>query len=337
MIQFLRTPARVMLTAGAMVVMTSAMPAVAQQSVEPEGVPVYRQKKTGFFQNPFSTTYQRLWNRSKSEATVSPDETEVVDVQTNAGFASTPQERAPRTSGIFSRRPSTTTTHRTMKPTTRQTHPAGVPNRVPAQARRSATPVNTDLPPEYAGRPQVADSVGQSVDATILKSLGPGEQVTSVKERIIGVYRNGQLVVLSPEEQARYQEHTQTSPSAAPIPARMRAVPPAPTRKKEIDPWFGDEVDVPSGEVGPHDGAAIESMPGEFEVTPDLPVLEVEPEFAKIEQMSYEGGEPMMIHVPLPEEEMERVEPAVIVAPARRVARPTHVQQYGKYQSPYRR
>ena len=264
-------------------------PAYGQQVAEPEGMPVYRQKKTSFFQNPFSNTYQRIWNRSKTN-TDGPVSSASSTTQhaTNAEYAvddqatviavdgqPVPVEKAPAKKFANTR-------------AGRILHTA----RKPTQAGQNKGAPGVDkivhVKDVNEGTPAVGTEYTVDADESLIKSLAGGEQILSVKEKVIGIYRDGKLVPV---------EQTSPSPGTAATAVPVAPTPAKPVRK-EVDPWFGDTVTAPSDEVSgsPAEPAApAELAPPQSEsAIPTLPGEEV------IEPTSYTGpnGEQVTLFVP---------------------------------------
>jgi hypothetical protein len=259
-------------------------PAYGQQVAEPEGMPVYRQKKSSFFQNPFSNTYQKIWNRAKTN-TDAPVSSEPVAAPhaTNAEYAASDEATVISVDGQPV--PVETPTKKFVK---------GRGGRILHTAKKPPSPTNKvaegfnkviHVNDVNEGTPAIGSEQTIEADDALVKSLAGGEQIISVKERVIGIYRDGKLVPV---------EATGT-PS---VPTPNKAVVPSAPVRKEVDPWFGDTVTAPSDEIRGSEGepaAPAELVPPQSESEiPTLPGEEV------IEQTSYTGpnGEQVTLLVP---------------------------------------
>lgn len=314
----------------------------AQSVQEPDGMPVYRQKRSTFFQNPFSNTYQRLWNKSKGTPAPTPAPENSVAHPSNAAYAASDEatvisiDGEPTAPVVSNPMPHPTQRtrahgrHVVRKPTLSSLLPG---NHHPAQ---NNTPAPAAAPAERVihvtdvneGTPAVGTEYEVKPTQEILRSLAPNEEIVSVKERVIGVYRDGKLVPV---------ETASAAPAAPAVPVRRPAPVPAPVRK-EIDPWFGDEVGTPSDEEAVIEGEIDALPPQSFDDSlevPELPTVEA----TDIEQTQFTSGNgatrrELVI--------IERVVPAVSVgesvgesAPVK-MAGPAPTRVVRKYQSSYR-
>lgn len=242
----------------------------AQTAVEPDGTPVYRQQKSSFFQNPFSTTYQRLWNRAQAES--APAAGEVVGREYVDPYA---EPVRPTTRAVAAQR-------RTARP--ESSSGPGLIQRL-VGGPRAARPTQVRPTPNLAPRNMVqtgkvpmqppsgakvihVDDVNQGTPAVgtiyetstphpdIVKSLAEGEQVLKVTERVIGVYRDGKLVMVD-EKPRTHQVLKPTSPQI------------------DVDPWFGDAVTAPSDEIQAFDDeeVPVEALPPQSWDAPAAPAL----------------------------------------------------------------
>jgi hypothetical protein len=248
-------------------------------------MPVYRQKKTSFFQNPFSNTYQRIWNRSKATAN-GPVSSVPTTTQhaTNAEYAvddqatvisvdgqPVPVEQAPAKK--FANTRAGRILHTARKPT------QPVQNKIPQGVEKVIHVKDVN-----EGTPAVGTEYSVDADDALIKSLAGGEQILSVKEKVIGIYRDGKLVPVE-----------QTAAAATTVPAT--ATPAKPVRK-EVDPWFGDTVAAPSEEV---DGSTVEpAAPAELTPPQSESAIPTLPGDEVIEPTSYTGsnGEQVTLLVP---------------------------------------
>ena len=224
---------------------------------DPEGMPSTPQARSSSYQNPFSTAYQKLRNRIKGQSNA--NEAEYIDANGNVHKPASkkhnwtanaePVATGHSTEFLMPKKTSASTAAKKAAPTPTR-HTTAKPTQQQLRMRRTnQTQLNPQaaLPTEGAdrvihvrsvneGTPTIGSESEVQPDAELLRSLGPGEEIKSVKERVIGVYRDGKLVPI-----------TSTTGTAVPT-----AMPPAryvPTAKKEIDPWFGDAVNAPSAEV----------------------------------------------------------------------------------------
>jgi hypothetical protein len=259
----------------------SLTPAYGQQVAEPEGMPVYRQKKSSFFQNPFSNTYQKIWNRAKSADAPVSSQPATNPHATNAGYAVDDQATVisvdgqpvpvPAPAAKFAKNRAGRILH-----TARKTTDAAA-----AQIQQGVDKV-VHVKDVNEGTPAIGQEFDVQADESLIKTLANGEQILNVKERVIGIYRDGKLVPV---------EAIKAVPSSTQAPA-------APVRK-EVDPWFGDTVTAPSEEIrsgSPTEPAApAELVPPQSESA--IPVLSGE---EVIETTSYTGpnGEQVTLLVP---------------------------------------
>ncbi len=199
-----------------------------------EGMPVYRQKKTSFFQKPFSNTYQRIWNRAKGNAEGPVSSATTTQHATNAEYAVDDQatviavDGQPFPSSKLPRR-SSPTLALDASFTPREKPTQQVQNKIAQTADKIVHVKDVN-----EGTPAVGTEYTVDADEALIKSLAGGEQILSVKEKVIGIYRDGKLVPVE-----------QTAPAAT---ATVAPTPAKPVRK-EVDPWFGDTVTAPTEEV----------------------------------------------------------------------------------------
>jgi len=291
-------------------------------SQEPEGMPVYRQKKSSFFQNPFSNGYQKLWNKAKGETAAQPHQMPTGEkYSTNAAYAmeegqivavdgvpTAPQSAAPaapkkkrwssqvnqypnksvepltRSTLETPKRMSTPTRHTTAKPSAQQMMLMRRPQPQPqAQMQQQMVPPQgadrvmhvTDV---NEGTPAIGMETVVQPDADLMKTLAPGEEIKSVKERVIGVYRDGKLVPVN------------SVPTTSSVPMAMPPAKHVAAAQKEVDPWFGDTVNAPSAEVQELETKeqTTESLPPQSYMTE--PVMPEEGTMY-VEQTGYAGGQ----------------------------------------------
>lgn len=216
---------------------------LAQTLAEPDGMPVYRQRKSPFLQNPFSTTYQRLWNRANAQTSPSGDDGLVEQPETASPIpmphAPVKKESVTRKSsagghGLLQRFVDGRGSARVETSPVRQTVPgAATPTRPNSPSLSPRVLTVNDV---NEGTPRVGSIAEVSTPhPSILQSLGEGEKVVQATERVIGIYRDGKLVSVIDQPQDKNQL----------TPARM-----------DKDPWFGDAVTAPSEEI-----QAIEALP----------------------------------------------------------------------------
>lgn len=311
--------------------------ATAQDTiVEPDGMPVYRQQKSGFFQNPFSQGYQKLWKKARNE-TPSKDvirrpavdemaETMLVEEPSSRPTANRSSKgilsrRSGRTSSMMPQAPSPRSQVRRTAPTTR---PAKERPAVQSAAARSGGPptrvIHVDDVNE--GTPAVGTILEvDQPDLVILESLGEGEKIVTVTERVIGVYRDGKLVTVS--EPTPSVRHRVLKPSA----------------KQEVDPWFGDMIDAPTDAVQSfQEPANVEALPPqsyyyEEPNVPELPEqLAEEALESELELTGYSGVDEETVQIIEPTG-YELPNPQVTPAPTkvtRRPARPATTKQTWK-------
>lgn len=360
---------------------------------EPEGMPVYRQKKSSFFQNPFSNGYQKLWNKAKGETASHPqyqtpngekystnaayamEEGQIVEVdgvpttehmtakptptkkrwssQVNQ-FSSKSVEPLSRSTLPSAQRPSTATRHKVSKPTLGQQlmqmgrqQPQAEYHPQP-QMQQHHVPQQQMVPAQGAdrvvhvkdvndGTPALGTEVVVQPDADLIKTLAPGEEIKSVKERVIGVYRDGKLVPVN------------SAPiTTSSVPMAMPPAKPVAAAQKEVDPWFGDTVNAPSAEVQELEGKeqTTEALPPQSSMTQT-----VVPEEGTIyvEQTGYAAApaQPVTIatkttYAAAPDGEVLPAQAMPQQAPMRRVAPGMKMKQVSpdvlrKYQTTYRR
>lgn len=363
----------------------------AQSAIqEPEGMPVYRQKKSSFFQNPFSNGYQKLWNKAKGETGTHPqyqtqngakystnaayamEEGEIVEVDgvpTSQHLTAKPTPTKKRWSSQVNQYPSKSVeplTRSTLEPSStatrhkvsKQTLPQQLMNigrkqpqaeyHPQPQMQQYQVPQHQMVPAQGAdrvvhvkdvndGTPALGTEVVVQPDADLIKTLAPGEEIKSVKERVIGVYRDGKLVPVNSAPMT-----TSSVPMSMP-PAR-----PVVAAQKEVDPWFGDTVNAPSAEV--------QELEGKEETTDALPpqshmTQTVVPEEGTIyvEQTGYSGAsaQPLTVatkttYAAAPDGEVLPTQAMPQQAPMRRVAPGMKMKQVSpdvlrKYQTTYRR
>jgi hypothetical protein len=237
----------------------------AQTPIEPEGTPVYRHHKSTFFQNPFSTTYQRLWKRAQAESAPAADEVVYEDYTEPAA----PAHRAAAQRRTA--RPASPSGPGLLQRMVGRPQPAR-----PVQARPTASPAarsmaamgNRPMQTPSGAKVIHVDDVNQGTPAVgtiyevntphpeIVRSLAEGEQVLKVTERVIGVYRDGKLVTV--DEKPR--THQVLKPNAPQI---------------DVDPWFGDAVTAPTDEIQAfeEDEHPVEALPPQSWDAPAAPSL----------------------------------------------------------------
>jgi hypothetical protein len=262
-------------------------PVYGQQVAEPEGMPVYRQKKSSFFQNPFSNSYQKIWNRAKSTdapvksspaaLTAAGSVHEAIGDEATVISVDGQPVSAPAKKFVKNRAGRVLHTARKATDDATQQIQQGVDKVLHVKDVNEGT-----LP--------LGHEADVQADEALIKTLANGEQILNVKERVIGIYRDGKLV---PVEALK---GTTTRPVAT--------VPAAPVRK-EVDPWFGDTVTAPSEEIRSGEPAApAELTPPQSESA--IPVLQGE---EVIEATSYTtpSGEEVTLLVPTQTITHERV------------------------------
>ena len=290
---------------------------------EPEGMPVYRQKKSTFFQNPFSTTYQKLWSRAKGEAAPQTQQYQAGDMShsTNAGYASdegqivgiegdptmtsaspssTPKKRwnsptAQITPGKSTEplpyKPRKTTSKGTMQGQMR--HTASKPTPQQMMMRRPNQPqaqMQPAAPGTGADRVIHVNDVNEGTPAigSVAEVQLPDEILKSLApgEKIEGVVKERIIEV-------RRDGHLVTATPGARTVAVPTSMPPAkqvPAVQQEVDPWFGDTVNAPSAEVQGIDTKeeTIEALPPQSYMTePVMPNLPPEEGTIYVEQTSF--------------------------------------------------
>lgn len=296
-------------------------------------MPVFREQKSGFFQNPFSQGYQKLWRKAKETTENRPyvDEArQTLDPRMQSMVVEQPTGKmvsARSSKGILERPAGPKGTTKTaMSPPRTQVRqaPAQAQTRKPAQRHPVERPAVQAATAKAAG-PQVrvihVDDVNEGTpavgtilevdqpDPAILESLAEGEKIVTVTERVIGIYRDGKLVTVS-----------ESNPTV-----RHRVLKPG--TKREVDPWFGDMIAAPSEEVQSlQEPADVEALPPqslyEEPATPELPMQELaemlDEEVARsgysVNEETVEIIEPTGYVLPMPQ---------VSPAPAKATRRPT--------------